>query len=98
TLGSSAVILRFNPSGTVVDARTWRGPGTYNAAYSLDLDREGRLIVVGTIWDYSFSPNHNQIFALKFDTNDALLWQRVFSDPAGGEAWGAWGSRVVRAD
>ncbi len=95
SLGNRAVVLRLDVNGNYLGAYTWKGPATYDSGYSVDVDTSGNIILAGTSWDYSVSPNHNSILLVKFDPNGNFLWHRNVVSGAEDEASGA---KTVRFD
>jgi hypothetical protein len=93
--GSCAVLLTATTNGDFVGSRAWKGPATYDSAYSITVDPAGNRVLTGISWDYSVSPNHNTISILKFDSQGNLLWNRNWTGPSEDESWG---SKTVRTD
>ena len=95
SLGNRAVLLKFAPNGNLLATATWKGPATYDSGYSVDVDKSGNVVMTGTSWDYSVSPNHNSILILKFDNQGNFLWHRNLVSGSEDEASG---SKTVRFD
>lgn len=93
--GNSAIALKFDTSGTLLSVLSWKGPYTYDAAYSIDVDSAGNILLAGISWDYSVNPNHNRILIIKYDASGNLLWSKNWQGPVEDEAWGP---KVIRAD
>jgi hypothetical protein len=85
----SAVLLKFSPSGALLNQVAYKGPATYDSGYSLTVDSNSNVIVAGISWDYTYSPVHNSILLLKYDPTGNLLWQENWSTPFPGqdESW-----------
>jgi RHS repeat-associated protein len=93
--GSCALLLTMSTSGDILATRAWKGPATYDAAYSLTVDANGNTILAGISWDYSVSPEHNTILILKYDSQGNLVWSRNWAGPGGDELWG---TKTIRTD
>jgi hypothetical protein len=73
--GNCAVILKFSPSGgQPIWSTSWKGPATYDSAYSLAVDSNFNVIIEGTSRDYSVYPNHNSVLIVKFDSSGNYQW------------------------
>jgi len=84
--GNCAVILKFTPGGgSPIWSASWKGPATYDAFYSLAVDSNFNVVVAGTSWDYSVSPNHNSILLAKYDSSGNYLWSENWTTPRPGE-------------
>lgn len=95
SFGNSAVLLTFSTEGTLLGEHAWKGPATYDSAYSITVDGSGNQILTGISWDYSVYPNHNTIFVLKYDSQGTLLWSRDWAGPSEDETNGR---KTVRTD
>jgi hypothetical protein len=95
SLGNRAVLLKLDPNGNLLATHAWKGPATYDSGYSVDVDKNGNVILAGTSWDYSVFPNHNSILLVKFDSQGNPLWNRSIVSGAEDEASG---SKTVRFD
>ena len=87
---SSAALLRFSPGGSLLTAVSYKGPATYDGAYSLAVDSSFNVIIVGISWDYSsYSTLHNSILIVKYDPNGNVLWQENWATayPGQDESW-----------
>ena len=84
--GNCAVILKFSPSGgPPIWSTSWKGPATYDTAYSLTVDSNHNVIIGGTSWDYSVDPNHNSVLIVKFDSSGNYQWSENWLTPIPGQ-------------
>ncbi len=95
SFGNCTVLLKMSTDGAVLSANTWKGPATYDSAYSITVDANGNTILTGISWDYSANPEHNTILVLKYDSQGNLLWNRNWSGPGEDETGGR---KTVRTD
>ncbi len=95
SLGNCAVLLKFDTNGNLLSSSTWKGPATYDSGYAVDVDKSGNVVLAGTSWDYSVSPNHNSVLVLKYDNQGNLLWNLNIVTGAEDEAMG---SKIARFD
>jgi hypothetical protein len=73
----SAVVVEFDPSGTLLHALAYKGPTNYDSGYSLTIDSSSNVIFVGTSWYYSsYATLHTSLLVIKYDSNQNLLWQK----------------------
>ena len=101
---SSGAVLKFTPDGTLLWSRIWTsgvpmvsGP-VYDGGYSVDVDSNGNIVLVGVTWDYNVSPNHNSIFVVKWDSSGNLLWNRNWAGTSEDEVSNTGGEKLVRFD
>jgi hypothetical protein len=80
--GNDAVLLKFDPNGTLLWERTWGGPDS-DTALAVAAAPDGSAYIAGTAT--SFPASSNSLFVVKFDSLGNLVWQRI-SDGAQGNA------------
>jgi len=68
-------ILKLNGNGNILSQKTYK-EGDINRPYAIDQTIDGGYIVVGEA-DYMGSGD-KYIWALKFDTNDNIVWQKTY--------------------
>ena len=81
--GGDAVLLKFNPAGTLLWVRQWGGT-QFDSAGAVATHSDGSVYVAGRAT--SFGPSSAGVFVLKFDSAGTLVWQRLWDDAAGFEA------------
>ncbi|RJG11061.1 hypothetical protein D3879_15435 [Pseudomonas cavernicola] len=81
--GGNAVLLKFDPDGTLLWERAWGGTES-DSAGAVATHSDGSVYVAGRTT--SFGPSSAGVFVLKFDPTGALVWQRYWDDAAGFEA------------
>ncbi len=90
------LVLKVDPSGNEVWAKTWKGSTGWDGAGSLVFDSSGNLRVTGTIDAYGPSPAAG---LLTFDTNGNLLSSEGWtgSSPTAGQGITTSGSTLIVA-
>ena len=81
--GGDAVLLKFNPAGTLLWVRQWGGTQS-DSAGAVATHSDGSVYIAGR--STSFGPSSAGVFVLKFDSAGTLVWQRLWDDAAGFEA------------
>ncbi|WP_280359568.1 hypothetical protein [Pseudomonas sp. BN606] len=81
--GGDAVLLKFDPNGTLLWVRAWGGAQS-DGARAVATHSDGSVYVAGRTT--SFSPSFAGVFVLKFNSAGTLVWQRYWDDAAGFEA------------
>ena len=81
--GGDAVLLKFDPNGTLLWERAWGGTES-DSAGAVATHSDGSVYVAGRTT--SFGPSSAGVFVLKFDSLGNLVWQRLWDDAAGFEA------------
>ena len=79
------LLLKYDPSGSLVWQRTWGGPGyDWSPRSAVAVDSSGNVYVIGTT--PSFGAGKGDVLLLKFDPSGNLLWQRTWggSEPDAG--------------
>lgn len=84
TLGS-AVLLKFAPDGSLVWQRSWDG-GATERGEAVAVASDGSVYVTGST--SSFGAGENDIFALKFTSAGALVWQKTWGTSASDDGQG----------
>lgn len=80
--GQDVLVVKYDPSGNVLWAKTWGGASD-DVALGMLVDAQGNSYVVG--YTASFGAGGNDVLLLKFDTNGNLIWSRT---------WGGFGFDV----
>jgi hypothetical protein len=78
--GNDAVLLKFDANGALLWERTWGGAAS-DESLAVATAADGSAYIVGTAT--SFGPSSAGLFAVKFDANGSLVWQRIFDGAAG---------------
>jgi hypothetical protein len=79
--GGDAVLLKFDPAGTLLWQRTWGGSTTREESDAVATDAEGNAYISGTQRD-----NQAQtagLFVVKFNPGGAVVWQKIWNDASG---------------
>src|SRR5215813_13312921 len=80
--GNDAVLLKFDPNGTLLWERAWGGAAS-DQGLAVATASDGSVYITGTAT--SFGPSSSGLFVVKFDSAGNLVWQRI-SDGAEGNA------------
>jgi Domain of unknown function (DUF5122) beta-propeller len=78
--GNDAVLLKFDPSGTLQWERAWGGASS-EESLAVATAPDGSAYIAGTAT--SFGPSSAGLFVVKFDSAGNLVWQRIFDGAAG---------------
>lgn len=81
--GGDAVLLKFDPNGTLLWERAWGGTQS-DSASAVATHSDGSVYIAGRTT--SFGPSSAGVFIVKFGAAGNLVWQRVWDDAAGFEA------------
>ncbi len=72
--GNDAVLVKFDPSGTLVWERTWGGADS-DEAFGVAAAPDGSVYITGTAT--SFGPSSAGLFVVKFNAAGSVVWQRI---------------------
>jgi hypothetical protein len=82
TNGGDAVLLKFDPLGTLIWQRTWGGTA-FDVSNAVATSADGSVYITGT--SQSFGASGISLFVVKFGATGSLIWQKIW-DGAEGEA------------
>jgi len=79
-VGGDAILLKFDPDGTLVWQRSWGG-SAFEEGEAVAVAADGSVYVVGGT--SSFGSGSSNLFVLKFAADGTLVWQKIRADVSG---------------
>jgi hypothetical protein len=73
----SAFLLKYNSNGQLLSQKIWGGTSA-DYGYGVATDNLGNVYMTGTTYSYSMTPEHPNVFLVKYDPSGNIIYQKTW--------------------